>query len=94
MKKFIVLLALTLAVAIGVSMWNTAANRAVGPEVATSLALEQFADPSLETDTAQRVWNGLDVTTWVNIGAVCLVCAVWGVSYRKELVSIGRNVVG
>lgn len=31
------------------------ASKAVQPEVATSLALEQFANPSIQTDTASRM---------------------------------------
>lgn len=35
------------------SMFDTV----VQPEVSSQLALEQFADPSIETDTTLRVWN-------------------------------------
>lgn len=28
------------------------------PEIASQLALEQFADPSIQTDTASRAYNG------------------------------------
>lgn len=92
MKKFIIMLAFTLAMAMGVSMWSTAASKAVGPEVTTTLALEQFADPSKETDTAQRVWNGLDVTTMVVAGSIIFVGGLWLVVYRREIVTLGKVI--
>ena len=41
---------------------------AVQPEVASQLALEQFADPSLVTDTAQRGFSNFVATPIIWIG--------------------------
>lgn len=88
MKKFIVLMLCTLVVTVGLSTYNAVASQAVNPEVTTELALEQFADPSLETDTAQRLWNRADITPWVNGGVAFLVSSVWCFAYRKEIMGV------
>lgn len=44
----------------------------VQPEVATSLALEQFKDPTIATDTAIRAYNNAQVFWYMCAGWVAL----------------------
>ena len=59
---------------------------AIGPEVSTSLALEQFKDPSVQTDTTMRLWNN---------GNFAIVYVVWALtavfSYKSEFMSWFEN---
>ena len=85
MKKFNLLGIFTLIVLLCVWTFNSVASKAVDPEVQTTLALEQFENPTKETDTALRMYNAVDLAPYVNYGSLALVLGVWGVSYRKEL---------
>ena len=58
MKFKVVLLAVVLAL---IMVAQYVLSTLAGPEIATSLALEQFKNPSIQTDTAQRAYNSSNV---------------------------------
>lgn len=93
MKKFNLLGIFTLIMMLGVWTFNSVASKAVDPEVQTSLALEQFENPTAETDTALRMYNAVDLAPYVNYGSLALVLCVWGVSYRKQIGGLWNEVV-
>lgn len=58
-------------------------TKAIQPEVATTIALEQFADPSIQTDTASRM---LDIVP-------TMVAGVWFIYIAGSLYWLKPNIV-
>lgn len=52
-------------------------NNAIQPEVATELAMEQFVNPSIATDTQLRLLNDSDPTVLVWFIVIVLSLLVW-----------------
>lgn len=64
-------------------LWSTVAQ----PEVSTTLALEQFANPSVATDTLERSVNRANPSVFYYLG----VGLVTVMLFRKELVEIFKG---
>lgn len=84
MKKISRLILFTIVMLVGMTGVNLVVDKMLNPEVSTSLALEQFANPSVVTDTTQRVYNS-DWLVPLNVIGLALVGSVWVLSYREEI---------
>jgi hypothetical protein len=84
MKSLFGSILLTLFLITTVATFNTVASQAVDPEVSTSIALEQFADPSIEVDTTRRLYQASNFTPYVNTAGCVLVGLVWLGYFKKN----------
>ena len=52
---------LSVAILVAIIVVDSVFNNVVSPEVSTNLALEQFENPSIETDTKIRAFNNVSL---------------------------------
>lgn len=79
--KRAIFLAVVLA---GLFVANNVVGNVINPEVQTSTALEQAADPSIQTDSFRRSWNSVDFLALSIGGFVLLTVAL----YSNEIMDL------
>ena len=92
MKEKIVLGKILVILIVGAAMvvTNSIIVAVIQPEVSTSLALEQFADPSVATDSASRLIDRLyPMILNCVIGVYSIASVLW---LRKDLVNLFKKV--